>query len=677
MLKNWQERVNTWKTKFLRTQADGVTSWFGRMRENPPLSNRYLNRRLIFFIDITLVALSMLAIFGALYSLDLKKYTISEYAWIFSVQCMVYAATFVLFRTYQGVVRHSTFYDLINIFFASTLAFVVLNVINVTYQATTGERFFIFEVVFVNYLAIILALTFFRIMVKYIFDRLYWGRPSAEVKRVLIAGTSSISVNLAQGLLTEKPARFHPIGFITGMTNGQETKILNRTIYPTELSVLKELKKEGLEAVIVTPSKLTYGELSYITDLCLETDLHIYKYGLIEGQEGKRGTSRDVERFNIEDLLGREPIKITNDKNAKEYNGKNILVTGAAGSIGSEIVRQLLAYSPNKITLVDQAETPLADLKIELDNLESKPEIIYLVENVCNRREMEAIFQKCKPQIIFHAAAYKHVPMMEMQPAKAIINNVEGTIVLADLAQKYELEKMVFVSTDKAVNPANVMGATKRIAECYLQLLQKILNGGHKTQFITTRFGNVLGSNGSVIPIFSHQIAQGGPVTITHPDIIRYFMTIPEACQLVLEACTMGKGGQIMIFDMGKPVKILDLAKKMIHLSGLVPGKDIEIQVTGLRPGEKMYEELINDSAEVEPSHHPKIMILSDSEPPGNGKLMAKIRQLIELCETATPEQLVAGMKDIIPEFVSENSAFGNVAAKAVSDLVTEASSSS
>lgn len=673
MLRNLQERVNKWKTSLLRTQEDLFSHWFVRMRENPPLSNQYLNRRLIFLIDIVLVATSMLVIFGALYSLDLKKYSLTEYAWIFSIQCFTYALAFYFFRTYQGVVRHSTFYDLINIFMASTLAFVLLNVIDSVYQSVYNEKLFIFQVIFVNYLAIILALVFFRIMVKYFFDRLYWGRPSAEVKRVLIAGTNSSAVNLAQGLLAEKPARFHPIGFLTGMTNTQETRILNRSIYTTELQVLKNLKEEGLEAIIVMPQRLSFGELTYFTDLCLEADLYIYKYGLIEGEEMKGGASSNVQRFKIEDLLGREPISISNEKNEQQFNDKTIMVTGAAGSIGSEIVRQLLHYQPSRVILVDQAETPLANLKLELDNEDTAPEMVYLVENVCNRREMEAIVQQYEPKIIFHAAAYKHVPMMEMQPAKAIINNVEGSMVLADLAMKYEMEKMVFISTDKAVNPANVMGASKRIAECYMQLLQNILNGRSKTQFITTRFGNVLGSNGSVIPIFTKQIEQGGPVTITHPDIIRYFMTIEEACQLVLEACTMGKGGQILIFDMGKPVKILDLAKKMIHLNGLVPGKDIDIEITGLRPGEKLYEELINDSAKVVPSHHPKIMILSDSEPPGNGKLMLKIKQLVNLCETATPEQLVAGMKDVIPEFVSENSAFGDVAAKAVGELVAEA----
>jgi FlaA1/EpsC-like NDP-sugar epimerase len=403
---------------------------------------------------------------------------------------------------------------------------------------------------------------------------------------------------------------------------------------------------------------LSFGELDRLTDLCLETNLRIYKFGLLDNKKVPAKPSQSIEQFRIEDLLGRDPIKIANEANCKEFRGRRVMVTGAAGSIGSEIVRQLLVYEPKEVILVDHAETPLAELRLELEDKDIRSDIIYRIEDVRRLKAMESVFEQYKPEFVFHAAAYKHVPIMEAQPEQAVENNIAGTAIVADLSMKYGVKKFVFISTDKAVNPANVMGASKRIAERYIQCLQSLSNGKSTTQFITTRFGNVLGSNGSVIPIFARQIANGGPVTITHPDIIRYFMTIPEACQLVLEACTMGQGGQIMIFDMGKPVKILELARKMIHLAGYTPGVDIGIEYTGLRPGEKMYEELINEVSCVQPSHHPKIMILEDPEIEAGSLVMHQIRSLIEKAPECTPAALVRGMKKLVPEFISANSTY-------------------
>lgn len=371
-------------------------------------------------------------------------------------------------------------------------------------------------------------------------------------------------------------------------------------------------------------------------------------------------SSSQIADISIEDLLERAPIQINND-NVKDYlHGKRILVTGAAGSIGSEIVRRVLAFQPEKLILVDQAESPLYDLESELTRMHACPEdkecLAIAVESVTNQTQMQRLFARFKPHVVFHAAAYKHVPMMEDNPLKALEVNVLGTRVVADLAVMHKTERFVFISTDKAVNPTNVMGASKRLAEIYVQSLNT--NPRIKTRFITTRFGNVLGSNGSVIPLFKKQIAEGGPVTVTHPEIYRYFMTIPEACQLVLEAGTMGKGGEILVFDMGVPVKILDLAHKMIRLSGKEPNKQIEIKFTGLRPGEKLFEELLSDGESTLPTHHPKIMVARMREVLPYEEVKYEMEAVSMALPTLKAEEAVQFLKRMIPEYISQNSKY-------------------
>jgi FlaA1/EpsC-like NDP-sugar epimerase len=381
---------------------------------------------------------------------------------------------------------------------------------------------------------------------------------------------------------------------------------------------------------------------------------------LISDWENQKEISQKVKSIQIEDLLERKPIVLDSKLISKQLKDKTILITGAAGSIGSEIVRQVLGFSPKTVVILDQAETPLHHLCLEMRNMDSNSKIHNVIADVRNKEAMDRVFKRYQPQVVFHAAAYKHVPLMEENPSQAIFTNIEGTKNLADLSCLYKVKKFVMVSTDKAVNPSNVMGASKRIAEKYVQSLQlknKEENEKNATKFITTRFGNVLGSNGSVVPLFTKQIANGGPITITHPEIIRYFMTIPEACQLVLEAGAMGNGGEIYIFDMGKPVKIIDLAKKMIKLAGFIPDKDIKIQIVGLRPGEKLYEELLNDTSKTLPTYHEKIMIseeiLDEFE-----NLNSDINELIAVSNQLDNDAIVSKMKKIVPEFKSMNSTF-------------------
>lgn len=630
--------------------------------ESKIISSRYLNRYLVLLIDLCLVALSMFFIYFALYSLDLKKYSLDAYGLIFGLHMLFYGLGFVIFSTYSGVVRHSTFYDLIKLFFATSLSFFTLWIVNRLTVTEGGEALMLDQLLLINYMSILISLVFFRIVVKYFYDRIRGYKRAGYQKQVLIVGTSHQSVSLAQGLLVDPQSSFVPVGFLSSYGEGLLKKILNLPIYPPQTESLIELRKKGLTGVVIILERFTVDELNLIADLCFEADLEIFKYGLLtdDGDELKgEKASQQISRFNIEDLLGREPIQLNNLENHVKYGGRTVLVTGAAGSIGSEIARQVLNFNPKTLVLLDQSETPLFDLKMELGKLDTDTELVYLIEDVRRLQDMDRVFDTWRPEIVFHAAAYKHVPMMEDQPEQAVTNNVGGTMHVADLSVKYKVDTFLLVSTDKAVNPANVMGATKRVAELYVQeLSRRNGNGKSNTRFVITRFGNVLGSNGSVIPIFSRQIEEGGPVTITHSDIVRYFMTIPEACQLVLEACTMAEDGQIVVFDMGKPVRIRELAEKMIRLAGLRVGEDIKIEVVGLRPGEKMYEELVHDDNELRPSHHPKIMILKDGYYESDIHMFERIQRLSSEVAGMEPRDIVSELKIIVPEYLSENSPY-------------------
>jgi FlaA1/EpsC-like NDP-sugar epimerase len=441
-------------------------------------------------------------------------------------------------------------------------------------------------------------------------------------------------------------------------------------IYGTGESSLKKIVQEGIELLIIANKNVSKEKLNDLVEACLVHGIRVQQVPpMQEWLNGKLDTEQ-LKDINIEDLLEREVIKINNEQIYSQIKGKKILVTGSAGSIGSELVRQLINYRPSLLILCDKAESALHELQLEIQETNRHVNIKPYIGDICDRVRMEHLFEVYNPDIVFHAAAYKHVPLMEDHPSVAVINNVSGTKILAELSVANNVEKFVLISTDKAVNPTNIMGTSKRIAEIFIQSYYKHLAKNHipsagrknnngPTRFITTRFGNVLGSNGSVIPRFKQQLAKGGPITVTHPDITRYFMTIPEACQLVIEAGVMGQGGEIFVFDMGEPVKIADLARKMILLAGKEPDKDIEVVYTGLRPGEKLFEELLNDSENVMPTYHEKIMIARVREY-DFAETSEKINKLIQSAKRHYTLETVAQMKELVPEFVSNNSIYEN-----------------
>ncbi|MDN3706348.1 nucleoside-diphosphate sugar epimerase/dehydratase [Myroides ceti] len=479
-----------------------------------------------------------------------------------------------------------------------------------------------------------------------------------DLINTIIYGSDNRALTIANAIITESPKRFHLVGFVDKKPGISTNRILNLPLLNVNRKISVLARKLGAQSIIIADNTLNNEEKISIIDDCLQYNIKVFNLPYLNDMSNQKTIAANIRNIKIQDLLERKPIELDNCNISKQLNDKVVLVSGGAGSIGSEIVWQVSKFNPKKILIVDQAETPLHQVSLEMQKNDTSCEIIPIILNIKNKELLEAVFQKYQPDVVYHAAAYKHVPLMENHPEQAIQTNVFGTKVLADLSVKYNVDRFVMVSTDKAVNPSNIMGASKRIAEKYVQSLDSYLKDSHKsrTKFITTRFGNVLGSNGSVVPLFTKQIEMGGPITITHPDIIRYFMTIPEACQLVLEAGSMGNGGEVYIFDMGKPVKIIDLAHKMIRLAGLIPDQDIEIRIVGLRPGEKLYEELLNDSSKTLPTHHEKIMIAVDDKE-HYISIDSEINALHDLSYTNITEMVIQ-MKKIVPEFKSLNSDF-------------------
>ena len=621
--------------------------------------HRYLSAKVlpiwtILLIDVLIIVVSSLLAYALRYdfrSIFLESSTIDKtIVWTVIVNLVF----FRVFRTYSNVLRFSSFIDIMRIFVSLTVSYALLMISSVLLDSYLNIRLAPVSVLFMAYIISFAIMACSRIVVKMFYEFLNFdGSHSANV---FIYGAKEAGVNIAKALRVNLRNHYRLRGFIA-----DEPELINKVmmgvkVFPNDESLIDVLNDRDVHTIIISPAKMEELKKSDMADRLLAHNIKLMTAPPLSEWSGQTLNRTQLKEIQIEDLLQRDPIEIDIHKVASHLEGKRVMITGAAGSIGSEIMRQVASFNPYKLILVDQAETPLHDIRLELQDRWRDIDAETIIADISNATRMEDIFKEYQPQYIFHAAAYKHVPMMEDNVSESIQINVFGTRTLADLAVKYGAEKFVMISTDKAVNPTNVMGCSKRICEIYVQSLAKKLQekGGHVTQFITTRFGNVLGSNGSVIPRFRDQIQRGGPVTVTHPEIIRYFMTIPEACRLVLEAGSMGNGGEIYIFDMGKPVKIVDLAKRMISLSGRT---DVKIEFTGLRHGEKLYEELLNVKELTKPTYHEKIMIATVREYDYD-EVKQRIQKLIEVSYTYDQMQIVAAMKDIVPEFISKNSCF-------------------
>lgn len=557
----------------------------------------------------------------------------------------------LLFGIHKGMLRHSSSKDALRIFYCVLLGTVTLFGINFFWLFKYNYFVFPTSVLIIDLLVYIFLMISLRILVKTLY--IEYKNPYKNKKYVLIYGAGEAGIITKRTLDKDNVAQYKVIAFIDDDEKKQGKRIENTTVYSPE-DIDELVRDKSIDAVIISIQNLSIEKKQAIAEKALNLNLQVLYVPPVSRWINGQLNTHQIKSINIEDLLEREPINLNNPKVKEELHNKIILITGSAGSIGSEIARQCAYYQPKHLILLDIAETPLYELELEMK--EKFPNLSFetVIGDIKNKVRMERVFSHFHPDIVFHAAAYKHVPVMEENPSEAISNNVLGTQIIADLCEKYNVQKMILISTDKAVNPTNVMGASKRIAEIYVQSKNKV---SQSTRYITTRFGNVLGSNGSVIIRFKKQIESGGPITVTHPDITRFFMTIREACQLVLEAATMGKGGEIFVFDMGKPIKILDLAKKMVRLSGLKENEDIQIVFTGLRPGEKLYEEVLANSESTIPTHHPKILIGKVREYDFS-EVQKEIDQLIAAFDTQDNFIIVQLMKKLVPEFSSNNSVF-------------------
>jgi FlaA1/EpsC-like NDP-sugar epimerase len=575
---------------------------------------------------------------------------------VFAVVIATRAISFLLSKTYAGIIRYTSTEDAKRIFItisAGSLFFILLNGISYSYNQT----FLIpFSLIFIELMSTIFIMISSRVMVKLLYFN-QKGRLQEKIN-VVIYGAGEAGIIAKRALDRDAGTKYKVLAFVDEDKSKYKKKLEGVTIYlPDALDSL--LRDNEVAHVIISVQNISASKKQEIVEKCFSYSTKVLTVPPIGNWINGQLSFKQIKKINIEELLGRDPIQLNHSAIKKTLSGRCVLVTGAAGSIGSELVRQILKFEPKKIILLDQAESPLHDLELELNEFSKKRITEFVIGDIRNLNRLENVFRSYKPDVVYHAAAYKHVPLMEENPSEALLTNVLGTKNVADLSVKYEVQEFVMVSTDKAVNPSNVMGASKRIAEIYTQAY----SFKSKTKFITTRFGNVLGSNGSVIPRFKKQIEKGGPITITHPEITRYFMTIPEACQLILEASAMGKGGEIFIFDMGESVKILDLAQKMIRLSGLTLDKDIQIIYTGLRPGEKLYEELLNDKENTVNTHHSQILI-ANVIPSDFATTSKNIEELLQLFETQDNQSIVKKMKELVPEFKSNNSIFENLDTK-------------
>ena len=623
------------------------------------LSNWYFSRKslpywCIFWIDCAVIFISYLFIYQQINSGAKALGILGQLSMFFAIFTLFHAIGFRIFHTYDGILRYSSFIDLQRVFYAVTFG-AVLSAI--TKNMLLSTHFFPgVEIenrnIVLGALISTLVLWAIRVIAKTIFDV---SLSDYNIKHAFIYGVKEGGIGLAKQIKNSKPMKFKLMGFISDDTKIKHHHLMGTKVYAPDLNTIRKMRNNNISTLLISPGAINVFRANKdFQDALLAEGIHIY---MPTTQEWNRNEQQQLKEVSIEDLLPRDEISIDMESVGAMLHGKRILITGSAGSIGSEMVRQIAKYSPAELILIDSAETPQHDIRLMMAKQFPEIKAETIVTTICSKSRMEHIFKTYLPDYVFHAAAYKHVPMMENNPCESIQNNVYGTKILADLAVKYGVKKFVMISTDKAVNPTNVMGCSKRICEIYVQSLNKaiekgIING--KTQFVTTRFGNVLGSNGSVIPLFKKQIKAGGPVTVTDPRIIRYFMLIPEACKLVLEAGTKGNGGEIFVFDMGKPVNIADMAQRMINLSG---AKNVEIKYTGLRAGEKLYEEVLNEKESTKPSFHDKIRIAEVREYDYT-EVSKQIDNLIEKSKLYDEMLTVKIMKEIVPEYKSNNSIY-------------------
>ena len=572
-------------------------------------SQRFVPRWLVLMFDLSALPIAYFLAFLLRFNLNLP----STLEFVSPAHLLFIVPVFILFfrltKSYSGIVRYSTTVDILRIVTATGFSTLLLLIISNAARLLNVPAAFVlpYSVIIIQFLLLTFILILFRLMVKAAF--LYISQRKKEVKRVMIFGAGKMGQITRDILSGDTSSNVELVGFIDDNTSLQNKISAGIPIYSEKKAFETIISKKKVQELIIAiePSGVTHQRKREIADLCIKYNILIKEVPPVKSWINGELKAKSIRKIDIEDLLGRDSIQLEKEKIEQGLKDAVVLVTGAAGSIGSEIVRQLISFHVKRVILLDKAESELYDLQNEILSKNNPSQFDIIVGDVTNKEKMRKIFSRYLPSIVFNAAAYKHVPLMEDHPCEALRVNVGGTKILADLSIEFNVDKFVFISTDKAVNPTNVMGASKRISEIYIQSL--VQSGNIKTKFITTRFGNVLGSNGSVVPLFKKQIERGGPVTVTHKDITRYFMTIPEACQLVLEAGFMGKGGEIFIFDMGEPVRIYDLAKKMIRLSGYIPGQDIELIITGLRPGEKLYEELLDNKELLLPTHNDKILI--------------------------------------------------------------------
>lgn len=623
------------------------------------LSNWYFSKKslpywCIFWIDCAVTFVSYLFIYQQINSGAKALSILGQLSMLFAIFTLFHAIGFRIFHTYDGILRYSSFIDLQRVFYAVTFG-AVLSAI--TKDMLLSTHFFPgveieYRNIVLGALISTLVLWAIRVIAKTIFDV---SLSDYNIKHAFIYGVKEGGIGLAKQIKNSKPMKFKLMGFISDDAEIKYHHLMGTKVYAPDLNTIRKMRNNNISTLLISPGAINVFRANKdFQDALLAEGIHIY---MPTTQEWNRNEQQQLKEVSIEDLLPRDEISIDMESVGSMLHGKRILITGSAGSIGSEMVRQIAKYSPAELILIDSAETPQHDIRLMMAKQFPDIKAETIVTTICSKSRMEHIFKTYVPDYVFHAAAYKHVPMMENNPCESIQNNVYGTKILADLAVKYGVKKFVMISTDKAVNPTNVMGCSKRICEIYVQSLNKaieegIING--KTKFVTTRFGNVLGSNGSVIPLFKKQIKAGGPVTVTDPRIIRYFMLIPEACKLVLEAGTKGNGGEIFVFDMGKPVKIADMAQRMINLSG---AKNVEIKYTGLRAGEKLYEEVLNEKESTKPSFHDKIKIAEVREYDYT-EVSKQIDDLIEKSKLYDEMLTVKIMKEIVPEYKSNNSIY-------------------